>query len=57
VQHGTIAPLELAPFILVAGALGTARLLVSDHTPAQIYAGGAVGFLSTFVCIMRQVIV
>jgi hypothetical protein len=56
-QHGTIAPLELAPFILVAGALGTARLLVSDHTPAQIYAGGAVGFLSTFVCIMRQVIV
>jgi hypothetical protein len=41
----------------VAGALGTARLLVSDHTPAQIYAGGAVGFLSTFVCIMRQVIV
>jgi hypothetical protein len=57
VQHGTIAPLELAPFILVAGALGTARLLVSDHTPAQIYVGGAVGFLSTFVCIMRQVIV
>jgi len=57
VQHGTIAPLELAPFILVAGALGTARLLVSDHSPAQIYAGGAVGFLSTFVCIMRQVIV
>jgi hypothetical protein len=56
-QHGTIAPLELAPFILVAGALGTARLLVSDHSPAQIYAGGAVGFLSTFVCIMKQVIV
>ncbi|MCC7502225.1 MAG: hypothetical protein IT229_06830 [Flavobacteriales bacterium] len=56
-QHGTIVPLELAPFILVAGALGTARLLVSDHTPAQIYVGGAVGFLSTFVCVMKQVIV
>lgn len=55
--HGTIGPLQLAPFILVAGALGTARLLVSDHSPAQIYAGGAVGFLSTFVCIMKQVIV
>ena len=56
-QHGTIAPMELAPFILVAGALGTARLLVSDHTPAQIYVGGAVGFLSTFVCVMKQVII
>ena len=44
-------------WLMVAGALGTARLLVSDHTPAQIYVGGAVGFLSTFVCVMKQVIV
>ena len=55
--HGTIVPLELAPFILVAGAIGTARLLVSDHTPAQIYVGGAVGFLSTFACVTQELFV
>lgn len=55
--HGTIGPLQLAPFILVAGALGTARLLVSDHTPAQIYVGGAVGFLCTFACVTQELFV
>lgn len=37
------------PFMLVlimAGALGTSRLLVSDHTPTQVYAGFLVGGLS-----------
>lgn len=52
--HGTIAPLQLAPFILVAGVLGTSRLLVSDHTPAQIHVGGAVGFLCTFACVTQE---
>lgn len=55
--HSTITPLELAPFIVVAGALGTARLLVSDHTSAQIHVGGAVGFLSTFACVTQQLFV
>ena len=36
---------------LLAGALGTARLLVTDHTPAQIYAGAALGVVATFTCI------
>ncbi|MCL4282681.1 MAG: hypothetical protein KJZ58_10490 [Flavobacteriales bacterium] len=35
---------------LLAGALGTARLLVTDHTPAQIYAGAALGAVATFTC-------
>jgi hypothetical protein len=52
--HGTIAPVQLVPFILLAGALGTARLLVSDHTSAQIHVGGAVGFLSTFACVTQE---
>ncbi len=37
---------------LLAGALGTARLLVTDHAPAQIYAGAAVGAVATFTCIV-----
>lgn len=36
---------------LLTGALGTARLLVTDHTPAQIYAGAAIGAMATFGCI------
>lgn len=35
---------------LLTGALGTARLLVTDHTPAQIYAGAALGAVATFTC-------
>ena len=41
----------LPGLFLLTGALGTARLLVSDHTPAQVYAGAAIGALATFGCI------
>ncbi len=34
--------------ILLAGALGTARLLTSDHTHAQIHAGWVLGLGCTF---------
>lgn len=46
--HRTFAPLELALFIVLAGALGTARLLGSDHTMGQVAAGTALGFACTF---------
>ena len=36
----------------MTGALGTARLLVTDHSPAQIYAGALVGLASTFLCLL-----
>lgn len=49
--HGAGARL-LPLVLLLAGALGTARLLVSDHTPAQIYAGAVLGAVATFSCIV-----
>lgn len=34
--------------VVVAGALGTARSIAGQHTRAQVYAGGLVGFVSVF---------
>ena len=48
--HGARAWFLPLLFIL-AGALGTARLLISDHTPAQIYVGAAIGLAGTFGCL------
>ncbi|MBV6404633.1 MAG: hypothetical protein IT228_00470 [Flavobacteriales bacterium] len=50
--HGTFAPLELAGIIVLAGALGSARMLVGDHTAAQVGAGTALGFFSTWACVL-----
>ena len=52
VLHHTFAPLEMAAFILLAGALGTSRLIAGAHSPAQVYAGTVLGFTCTFVCVM-----
>ena len=35
--------------ILVAGLLGTSRILLKKHTPMQVYAGFCLGFICTFV--------
>jgi hypothetical protein len=52
--HG--AQLRTLPLLLVlAGALGSARLLVTDHTPAQVYTGAALGFAGTFLCLLYGV--
>ena len=48
--NGTEAPLLLCGLFVLAGALGTARLVASDHTPAQIYAGALLGCASVYVC-------
>lgn len=48
--NGVRAPLLLCALLVLAGALGTARLLVTDHTPAQVYAGALLGLACTFVC-------
>ena len=57
---GALAALHVAhhmPFIvpvcaaiLLAGVVGAARLLASDHTQAQVGAGFVVGTASTFIC-------
>lgn len=46
--------LPLSAALLLAGALGTSRLLVSDHTPAQVYAGFIVGALSVATTVLVQ---
>lgn len=50
--HGVdvFAPLVLA--IALAGALGTARLLTSDHTHAQVHAGLLLGLACTFTAMV-----
>lgn len=51
IHHLGLLPV-LAALILLAGSLATARLLSSDHTQAQVIAGGALGFACTWTCIM-----
>ncbi|MEO8734019.1 MAG: hypothetical protein ABI373_06785 [Flavobacteriales bacterium] len=50
--HGAQAPVLLGVLFLLVGALGTARLIVTDHTPAQIYIGGLLGLFCTFSCVL-----
>jgi hypothetical protein len=49
--HGVPVLSWLALTIVLAGLLGTARLLTGSHVPQQVYAGGVLGFLSTYGCI------
>ncbi|MCB0794260.1 MAG: hypothetical protein KDB88_05950 [Flavobacteriales bacterium] len=53
VLHHTFSPLEMAVYIVLAGALGTARLLVSDHTPAQVAIGVLLGYCCTFLFVTQ----
>ncbi len=52
--HGCAVMEPMSVLILLAGALGTARLLTSDHTPAQVYAGTALGFVSMFATLLLR---
>lgn len=51
IHHLPLLPV-IAVAIVLAGALATARLLTSDHTPAQVYTGSAVGFGCTYFCVV-----
>lgn len=44
---------ELMLLIVLAGMLGSARLYLKAHTPAQVY----VGFLNGFVCVYFSLII
>ena len=44
------APLLLCALFMLAGLLGTARLVSSDHSPAQVYAGAVLGFATVIGC-------
>lgn len=45
------APLLLATAFIAVGALGSARLKVSDHSPAQVHAGTLLGVLVMGICV------
>ena len=51
-EHGAYAPLLLCALFVVAGALGTARLIASDHSPAQIYSGFLLGCSCTATSVL-----
>jgi hypothetical protein len=50
--HGVQAFALICAAVVAAGALGTARLLSSDHSPAQVYAGAALGFGSVLLAVL-----
>ncbi|MEZ4808561.1 MAG: hypothetical protein R2815_13950 [Flavobacteriales bacterium] len=50
--HGLPLFMVLVAAILITGLLATARLLVGGHTPAQVYTGTALGFLSPYACLV-----
>lgn len=53
IVHG--APIGWLPLVfLLAGALGSARLLVGDHSPAQVYTGALIGIAATFLCVIGR---
>lgn len=52
VRHGLQAFALICAAVVAAGALGTARLLDSDHSPAQVYAGAALGFGSVLLAVL-----
>ncbi|MFW5757503.1 MAG: hypothetical protein ACOCYO_02370 [Bacteroidota bacterium] len=45
-------PLIIITAIILAGALGSARVVLKAHTPAQVYAGFSTGFAIMFSVIM-----
>lgn len=51
-RHGLQAFALICAAVVAAGALGTARLLASDHSPAQVYAGAALGFGSVLLAVL-----
>lgn len=50
--HGLSLFVPIAVLIVMIGALGTARLIDGDHSPAQIYAGALLGALCTLVTVV-----
>ncbi len=43
--------------LLLAGLLGTARLSLGAHRPAEVYTGGLVGFLSVYLTVRWEFLI
>ncbi len=54
---GSFSILMLVPLIVLAGGLGTARLVISDHTPAQVYVGALLGFVCVFATVVSGFVI
>jgi hypothetical protein len=50
-RMGLFLPVHITVALLLCGIVGTARLLLNAHTPAQVYAGLALGFGVQFTII------
>ncbi len=50
--HGTFHVGVLALLVVLAGILGSARLVDGEHTPAQIYGGAVLGAGVMFLCVV-----
>lgn len=42
----------IALLIVLTGAVASARLIASDHTPAQVYTGAVLGGICTYACVL-----
>lgn len=51
-MHGLQLLVPISVLLLFVGALASARLLTSDHTPAQVYVGFFVGALAVATCVL-----
>lgn len=47
----------IALLIVLAGVIGTARLIAGGHSHAQVYAGAFLGWLATYSCVVLGVLV
>ena len=56
VMDDSEAPVLLCGLFLLAGTLGTARLVASDHTPTQVYAGALLGCVCVYGCVVWELI-
>jgi membrane-associated phospholipid phosphatase len=50
VEHVNPHYLIMALF-LISGLVGSSRLLLKKHTPAQVYTGFLLGFTVSFICV------
>jgi hypothetical protein len=53
--HGTEVLVPLSIAIVAAGALGTARLIGSDHTLGQVLSGALLGFACVHATVILAV--
>ncbi len=44
----------ISTLIVIMGLTLSSRLILSAHTPAQVYAGAAIGFATTYLMVIGE---